>query len=97
MHHIEVTQILHLLSAMFDKCCAYSASNSAKCAITIIVNISPYSSINKHPLNLPGLFYLKPPKPKLSFVWDVDIVIRYFKQQGHDSLPCYILAQNVLP
>ena len=50
MHHIGVTHIKDLLSAIFDKGCAYSTSYSAKCAIATIVNISPYSSINKHPL-----------------------------------------------
>ena len=29
-----------------------------------------------------GIFNLRLPKPKLSFVWDVDILLTYFEQQG---------------
>ena len=82
MHRIEVTHILDYLSAMFDKGCVYSTINSAKSAIANIDNIPPYSSINKHPLikkYMTGIFNLNPPKPKLSSVWDGDILFRYFE------------------
>lgn len=85
---------------MFDKGCAYSTINSAKCAIATIVFIPPYTSINKHPLvkkYMSGIYNLNPPKPKLSFVWDVDILFRYFEQQGDNtSLPFDILTQKLL-
>lgn len=85
---------------MFDRGCAYSTINSAKCAIATIVHIPPYSSINKHPVikqYMTGIFNLKPPKPKLSFVWDVDILFRYFEQLGNNnSLPIEILTQKLV-
>lgn len=43
-----------------------------------------------------GVFNLKPPRPKLSFVWDVDILIRYFEQGDNSSLPSYNLTQKLL-
>ena len=33
-----------------------------------------------------GIFNLRPPKPKLSFVWNVDILFRYFEQEGDNCL-----------
>ena len=44
-----------------------------------------------------GVFNLRPPKPKLSFVWDVNILFRYFEQQGdNDSLSDKLLTQKLL-
>ena len=98
--NVEVTHVLDFLSAMFDKGCAYSTINSAKCAIATIVFIPPYPSVNKHPLvkkYMSGIYNLRPPKPKLSFVWDVDILFRYFEQKGdNSSLPLNILTQKLL-
>ena len=85
MGKIEVTHALDFLSAVFEKGHAYSTINSAKCAIATIIHIPPYESLNKHPLinnYMTGTFNLRPPKPKLSFAWDVNILFRYFEQQG---------------
>ena len=85
---------------MFDKGHAYSTINSAKCAIATIVYIAPYNSLNKHPLinkYMTGVFNLRPPKSKLSFVWDVDILLRYFEQQGdNNSLSDKLMTQKIL-
>ena len=81
--------MLDFLSAMFEKGHAYSATNSAKCAIATTIHIPPDESLNKHPLinkYMTGIFNLRPPKPKLSFVWDVDILYRSFEQQGDNCL-----------
>ena len=98
--HIEGSHVLDLLSGMFDKGHAYSTINSAKCAIATIVHIPPYNSLNKHTLinkYTTGVFNLRPPKPKLSFVWDVDILFRYFEQQDdNNSLSDKPLTQKLL-
>ena len=85
---------------MFDKRHAYSTINSPKCAIATIVHIPPNNSLNKHPLTIKHkitVFNLRPPKPKLSFAWDVDILFRHFKQQGdNNSLSDKLLMQKLL-
>ena len=43
-----------------------------------------------------GVFNSRPPKPKLSFAWDVDILFRYFEQQGGNSLSDKLLKQKLL-
>ena len=86
--HIEVSHVLDFLIGMFDKGHAYSIIHSAKCAIATIVHIPHYNSFNKHPLinkYMPGVFNLRPPKLKLSFVWDVDILFRYLEQEGDNN------------
>ena len=97
MGKIEVTHVLDFLSAMFEKGHAYSTIDSAKCPIATIIHIPPYDSLNKHPLiNMTGIFNLRPPKLKLSSVWDVDILLRYFKQQGDNCLLSDIILTQKL-
>ena len=96
---IEVTHVLNFLSAMFEKGHAYSTINSANCAIATIIHIPPYKSLNKHPLinkYMTGIFNLRPPKPKQSFVWDIDILFRYFEQQGDNCLLSDIILTQKL-
>ena len=96
---IEVTHVFDFLNAMFEKGHAYSTINSAKCAISTIIHIAPYESLNKHPLinkYMTGIFNLRPPKSRLSFLWDVDILFRYFKQQGDNCLLSDIILTQKL-
>ena len=85
---------------MFDEEYAYPSINSAKFAIATIVHIPPHNSNNKHSsINkyMSGVFNLRPPKPKLSFVWVVDILLRYFEQQGdNNALSDKLLAQKLV-
>ena len=81
--------MLDFLCPMFEKGHAYLTINSAKCVIATIMHIPHYDSLHKHPLiskYMTGIFNLRPPKPKLSFVWNVDILFRYFEQQGDNCL-----------
>ena len=71
MEKIEVTHVLDFLSAMFENELACSTINSAKCDIATIVHMPPYKQMT-------GIFNLIPPKPKLSFVMNVDIFIQVF-------------------
>ena len=91
--------MLDFLSAMFEKGHAYSATNSAKCAIATTIHIPPDESLNKHPLinkYMTGIFLLRTPKPKLGFLWDVDISFRYFEQQGDNCLLSDIILTQKL-
>ena len=84
---------------MFEKGHAYLTINSAKCAIATIILISPYESLSKHPLinkYMTFKFNLRLTKPKLSFVWDVDILFRYFEQQGDNCLLSDIILTQKL-
>ena len=56
--------------------------------------------MNKHPLinrYMTGVFNLRPSKPKVGFVWDVNILFRYFEQQGeNNSLSDKLLTQKLV-
>ena len=44
-----------------------------------------------------GVFNLRPSKPKVGFVWDVNILFRYFEQQGeNNSLSDKLLTQKLV-
>ena len=61
--------------------------------------MTPYESLNKHPLinkYMTGISNLRRPKPKLIFVWDVDILFRYFEQQGDNCLLSDIILTQKL-
>ena len=90
---------MDFLSGIFDKGHAYSTINSTKCAIATVVCIHPYNALNKHPLinkYMTGEFNLRPSRPKLNFVWDVDILFRYFEQGHNNSLSDKLLTQKLL-
>ena len=97
---IEVFHVLGFLSGRFDKGHAYSTIDSAKRAIATITYIPPCNSLNKHQLinkYMAGVFNSRTPNPKLSFVWDVDILLSYFEQQGgNNSLSDELLTQKLL-
>ena len=96
---IELIHVLDFVSARFEKGHAYSTITSAKCAIATITHIPPYKSLNKHPpINkyMTDIFNLRPPKPKLSFAWAVDILFRYFEQQGDNCLLSDIILTHKL-
>ena len=43
------------------------------------------------------MFNLRPPRPKLQFVWDVKIVFSYLEEKGlNNILPDKILSQKLL-
>ena len=85
---------------MYSKGLSYSVINSAKCAIASIVYLPPYSSINNHPTikrYMKGIYNLNPPKPKLTFVWDVSIMFKYFKNMGDNTkLTDKLLSQKLI-
>ena len=44
-----------------------------------------------------SVFNLRPPRPKLQFVWDVKIVFNYSEEKGlNNNLPDKILSQKLL-
>lgn len=83
---IKIHHVLVFLSAKFDKGIAYCAINIAKCVVTTnLLHIRTYPSINKYPpvmKYITGIFNLRPTKPKLSNVLDVETFFRYHDELG---------------
>ena len=87
-HNAEETQssvefILKFFTHLFDKGYSYSAINTTKSALLTFVKVNNKYSWNTDPLIVrffKGVFNLKPPTPKYSFSWDVDIVLNYLSK-----------------
>ena len=92
--------VLDFLSNLYDQGLSYSAINSAKSALSHIILIPPYTKLSDHPLISQygkGVFNLRPPRPKLQFLWDVKIVFSYLEEKGSNNiLPDKILSQKLL-
>ena len=73
--------------------------NCAKCAVATILHIPTYPYINKQLLVLKcitTIFNLRPLKPKLNNVWDVDISFSYHNRLGDNTLVTNIILTQKL-
>ena len=96
----NITNVLDFLSNLYDQGLSYSAINSAKSALSHIILLPPYTKLSDHPLISQygkGVFNLRPPRPKLQFVWDFKIVFSYLEEKGSNNImPDKILSQKLL-
>ena len=71
---------LGFLSKLFDQGLTYSAINCARSALSSYVSLDDGSVVGQNPLVcrlLKGVFQSRPPKPKYTEVWDVQVVLTY--------------------
>ena len=84
---------------MYNKGLSYSTINSAKSALDTITCLPPFTTLSDHPKVkkfFKGLYNLRPPKPRLTVVWDVKVVFDYFESLSANSgLSDKILTQKL--
>ena len=74
--------VVSFLTELFDQGLGYSGLNTARSALSTILyneqglSIGSYPSVKRF---LKGVFELRPPSPRYSYIWDVDIVLKYLK------------------
>lgn len=71
---------MDFLSELFDQGLTYSAINCARSALSSYVSLDDGSVVGQNPLVcrlLKGVFQSRPPKPKYTEVWDVQVVLTY--------------------
>lgn len=92
MHSATVYNLMEFLQQMIDKKYSYSAINSAKSAISLLISLKPQDQqLLKYFMK--GSFHINPPKPKYNNIWDVSIVLEYLKSLGpNDKLSLKILT-----
>ena len=76
---------------MFEMGLGYSSICSARSALNCIVCLPGYSDITEHPLLkrfIKGVFNMRPPKPRYSHTWDINVVLNYINNMG----PNYALS-----
>ena len=80
-------RILCSFTEFFNEGVSHSVLTSVKCAVAHVLRMK-YQHIPQHPSVIKyfkGSFNLRPPLPKLSFVWDVQIKFEYFRSLGDTS------------
>jgi len=74
---------LDFLTELFDEGKQYSAINTARSALSTIVNVPGHIPFGKHPTVgrfLKGIFQLKPALPRYVDTWDVGVVLQYLQK-----------------
>lgn len=75
--------MLDYLTHLFDKQHSYSSLNTARSALSSLgIKLESYTA-GTHPLVvrfLKGVYNIRPPIPRYSKIWDVDIVLRYLQK-----------------
>ena len=96
---MEVDSIVNFFAELYDREKSFSVINTAKLAISHHLSFPPYKHLSEHPLVdnfFKGLFNLKPPKPKLSFTWDVNRMFTHFNSlETNDKLSDKDLSQKL--
>ena len=73
---MPVTERLNCLSTLFEKSLQYRTINSYRSAISAYHNFCAL---------LTGAFNQRPPQPRYTFVWNVEIVLVYLKTNMPDN------------
>ena len=98
---MEVDSIVNFFAELYDREKSFSVINTAKLAISHHLSFPPYKHLSEHPLVdnfFKGLFNLKPPKPKLSFTWDVNRMFTHFNSlETNDKLSDCLLYTSPSP
>ena len=74
--------LLEFFTFLYEKNASYSSINTAKSALLTIVSVNGSKQWNNESDILrffKGIFNLKPPKPRYTTTWDVDILLRFLK------------------
>ena len=85
---ITATNVVNFLSELFDTNVSYSVIKCAKSALSQKISLPPYVNVGDHPTIrkfMTGVFNLRPPRQKVSFVWDVKQLFDYFKLLDHND------------
>ena len=80
--HATVETVLEFLTELYKSGIGYSAINTARSALSAIVNLPDKSPVGQHPLVrrfLKGVFQSRPTTPRYNTTWDVNIVLDYLK------------------
>lgn len=80
--------MINYLTTLVRKGLSYSSITTAKSAISTINSLNGEPPLGKHPLVqrfLKGVYNSNPPTPRYTKIWDVGLLIKYFKDLGHNK------------
>ena len=92
--------VIEFLTKLFEDGQSYSSLNSARSALSSFLCSDSGLTIGKFPAVIrfmKGVYELKPPIPKYSVIWDVNIVLNYLKLLGpNERLTLFCLSHKLL-
>ena len=95
-----IQPFLEFLTSLFQEGMQYHSVNTIRSAVSMTHEHIEGIPVGKHPMIsqlLKGMYNLRPPQPRYSTTWDVDIVIRYLQSLGsNDGLSLKVLSQKLL-
>ena len=91
-----VTDVANFLASMFQEGYQYNSVNAYRSAISSVHEKVDGLAVGQHPLVtrlLKGVFNLRPPTPRYSNTWDVQVVLDYLGRLGNtESLSLKLLS-----
>lgn len=78
----DVNDGLKFLTYLYKQGVGYSTINTARSALSAVINLGNPRTFGEHPLVtrfLKGVFELKPSLPRYTVVWDVGVVLKYMQ------------------
>ena len=81
--------ILNYLACLFQEGYQYRTVNSHRSAISAYHPHIEGRSVGEHPKVcslLAGIFNQRPPQPRYTFIWDVDLVLKFIKSHMGNNL-----------
>lgn len=88
--HPTISMAVDFLTTLYDEGLSYSSINSARCALSAILEspVSAYSTFGEHPdvkRFMKGIFQTGPPLPRYCKTWDVNLVLQYIGSMGNSQ------------
>lgn len=74
--------VLSFLTELYKEGLGYSAINTARSALSVVVHTDEEQTIGDHPLVsrfVNGVFQLRTPLPHYSKTWDVSVLLEFFR------------------
>ena len=96
----KISELLDYFTHLYDSGASCSVLNSSKSILSHIVFLPPYSSILERPQiikHFKGVYNLRPPTQKMTFVWNGKFFFDYFNDKGENNQLSYkSLTQKLL-
>lgn len=84
----SVNEVIEFLTELFCAGLSYSAINTARSALSTVVNTKSDKTVGAHSRVvrfMKGVFELRTPMPRYSATWDVSVVLNYLRSLGDNA------------
>lgn len=95
---LDEVEVLTFLTEMYKKGESYSAINTARSALSVILSknglsIGNFISVKRF---MKGIFELRPPMPRYTYIWDVNIIFEFLMNFSSEDIPLSYLTYKLV-